>query len=266
MQGKLGNRTMQEQPSDAQSVSTFPLSLEDQTGPDDVLSKLTVVIPAYNEAERIGDTLESYLEHFPVRTKFLVEMDGCSDGTGHIVSRFSQIHQNLSHIRYTARLGKGGGLKAALQEVDTEYIAFADADCSIAPEEFEKVVRRLIDCDCAIGSRYVEGARIEGELPLRRVIASRAFNLFVRLILNLKIRDTQCGAKAFKTDVLKTSLDRVSDDGFGFDAELLYRVRRKGHDIEEVPLEWRHMQGSKVDILSTAPKMLFSILRTRLRP
>lgn len=229
-----------------------------------IYSKLTIVIPAHNEVKRIGPTIERYLKHFSDEVSFIIEMDGCTDNTLQLVSGYCENYTNLNYVAYDERLGKGGGLKRALGLVNSEYIAFTDADGSIAPKELEKVIRGVTSADCTIGSRYHNQSQIRGSFSFKRRLASRAYTFIVKRLLGLDIRDSQCGAKAFHTTMLKKVFPDVKDDGFGFDAELLYRIYLSGYEIKEVPICWEHKGGSKLTLWRTAPKMLMSLVSLRL--
>ncbi|MFB6144812.1 MAG: dolichyl-phosphate beta-glucosyltransferase [Candidatus Nanohaloarchaea archaeon] len=224
------------------------------------------MIPAYNEEDRIASTLDDYLEHFPDRTRFLIEMDGCTDDTPEIAGEYCRKHDNVECIEAPERLGKGGGIKFALEHVNTRYTCFTDADGSLPPEELEKLVSRLEDRDIVAGSRYLEDSEFNGDMRPARRIASYTYARLVSLFLGVDVHDTQCGAKAFKTSLLKDALSQMQSDGFGFDAELLYHAEKLNGEVPEVPVKWRHVpDDSKVKIWKVAPPMLMDLMKTWLK-
>jgi hypothetical protein len=141
-------------------------------------------------------------------------------------------------------------------------VGFMDADQSVEPKEMEKLFDVLKDCDAVIGSRWLKDSIISVKQPLKRRIASRAFNILVRIIFGLPFSDTQCGAKVFKAEAIKNTLGELQTKDFEFDVELLWKIRRKGYKIKEIPITWRHSEGSTFK-LSYAPSIFYSLLKVR---
>ena len=204
----------------------------------------TIVVPAYNEAHRIGGLLEA-LAGFggPV----IVVADG-TDQTAGLVRAFAAAHPALALacLEFPERLGKGGGILAGFRAARTPYVGFMDADGSTSPAEMVRLFSFLADADGAIASRWAPGAVVPvRQGPLRR-LQSRAFNLLIRLLFDLPYADTQCGAKVFRRATLLPVLDEMELSGFEFDVELLWRLARRGARIVEVPTVWYDHGGSKV--------------------
>lgn len=130
------------------------------------------------------------------------------------------------------------------------------------PHDLDRVIAALDTADCAIGSRRVSGARITRHQPFKREAISRAFNLMVNLMFNLGIRDTQCGAKAFKKKAVDLVLPKIRSNGFEFDVELMWRIKKHGFSVIEVPIEWRHSEYSRFS-LKHAPRMFANLMRIR---
>ena len=145
-------------------------------------------------------------------------------------------------------------------------IAFVDADSSTEPDQLYFIYNKIENSkyDGVIGSRWIKGAKIKKYQPWKRVIASRVYNLLVKLILFLPYRDTQCGAKVFSNRPIKSILNSVIPVGWEFDVALLYALRKRGFKIKEVPIVWADKMGSSLKIAKTAPKMLKSLIRIRL--
>ncbi len=227
--------------------------------------KISLIIPAYNEATRIGKTLNDYYHAF--REEFdnfeiIVEMDGCTDNTGEIVREYSKAFTNILTLESEQRLGKGGGLKKGFMTANGEIIAFTDADNSTNVREFIKLFRalELNDADIVIGNRY-SGINF---IPLVRRVLSRGFNLLVKLLFGLHVRDTQCGAKVFRQSVVQKLLSQLVIADFAFDVNFLYAAKKQGFTISEADIEWEYKEGSKVNLLLVIPKMFLSVLRLRL--
>jgi glycosyltransferase involved in cell wall biosynthesis len=222
----------------------------------------TIVVPAYNEERRIGGLLEALA---PFEGPVIVVADG-TDRTASLVREFGAAHPGLALtcLEFPERLGKGGGIMAGFRAAGTPYVGFMDADGSTAPAEMARLFTFLADADGAIASRWCPGAVVPvRQGPVRR-LQSRAFNLLIRLLFDLPYADTQCGAKVFRSEVLRGVLDEMELPGFEFDVELLWRLRRRGARVVEVPSVWRDRGGSKVGG-GDSVRMLRNLISLRFR-
>lgn len=227
----------------------------------------TIIIPAYNEAGRIGVLLEGLAAY---RGPVIVVCDG-DDNTAGLVRAFARDHPScrMECREYHERLGKGGGVAAGLMRAETLYAGFMDADGSTTVREMRRLFAALKDGDAktgadgAIGSRWIEGACVPVRQSLGRQVQSRLFNLFVRLVFGLTYLDTQCGAKVFRTDVVQAVLPSVQSRGFEFDVELLWQMKKQGYHVREVPIRWEDQPDSRVGS-TTGFSMLKGLLRVRL--
>jgi glycosyltransferase involved in cell wall biosynthesis len=212
----------------------------------------TIVIPAYNEAGRIGGLLEGLAAY---QGPVIVICDGDDDTAG-LVRAFASSHPSchMECREYPDRLGKGGGVAAGIALAETPYCGFMDADGSTTIREMRRLFSALSDregdkergTDGAIGSRWIEGACVPVRQSMGRQVQSRLFNLFVRLVFGLAYRDTQCGAKVFRTKAVQTVLPSVQSRGFEFDVELLWQMKRQGYFVREVPIRWEDQPDSRV--------------------
>lgn len=223
------------------------------------MKKLSIIIPAYNEEKRIKKTLISYLKIFP-KANFIVIADGCKDNTVKIVKRIKK-RKNITLFAPKERLGKGGALIFGFKHVKSNTVGFIDADGSVPPKEFRKLVQNVRKVDGVIASRHLKGSKISG-IPAMRKILSVTFSLLVKLVFNLPFKDTQCGAKLFKKKMIKSLIPLVRSKGYIFDIELLYRAIKQGYKIKEIPIEWRYSAGSKITIKSMM-KMFFNLIKLR---
>ncbi len=222
--------------------------------------KLSLVIPAYNEEERISSVVKSYSAFLNGRDyEMIVVCDG-TDRTAEIIKSLMKTNNRLRLLEFKKKLGKGGALIQGFEAARGSLIGFVDSDESVEPEEFQKLLDTLEFEDCAIASRYVEGAEISVPQPLARRIASRVFNLLVNLLFNLGLKDTHCGAKVFRQRVIKEVLPSMRSKGFEFDVELLWRIKRRGFSIKEVPIAWKHESGSSFGFKNT-PSMFLNLLK-----
>lgn len=225
---------------------------------------LSIVIPAYNEGERIEKVISSYIDFFP-GCEIIVVSNGSTDGTVEAVKRFAGVREEVRLLVYQERIGKGGAILEGFKESERDLMGFVDADESTSPEDFQKLLDEVArsGVDGAIASRRIKGARITVKQTLRRRISSRAFNVLVRIMFGLDFRDTQCGAKVFKKGCIKAVLPLMKTAGFEFDVEILWRLKKNGCRVREVPITWAHSEGSTFS-LKHAPSMFWNLLKVRL--
>lgn len=233
--------------------------------------ELTIIIPARNEVDRIGPTLESYLAHFdPEATEILVVINNSDDGTLELVHGHEEKHANLRHLNFPGAIGKGGAVHEGFAAARGLLVGFVDADGATPPEAFAELVQTLrdqADVDGVIASRWLGASKILTPQPLARRIASRLFNLAVRALFRLPFRDTQCGAKLFRATALRPLLPKLGNTGWLFDIELLFLLRAAGHRLVELPTTWQDVEGSRFSMGSNLVPVLRDLfaLRRRLR-
>lgn len=225
--------------------------------------KLSLIIPAYNEEKRISRVVDSYSTFLDKKYDYelLIVCDG-NDNTARIVRGMMADDPRIRLLEFQKRQGKGGAILAGFREAEGELVGFVDSDDSVSPYDFEKLIISMNGADCAIASRRVEGARISASQPWRRRILSKMFNVLVNLMFSIGIKDTQCGAKVFKKSVVETLLPAMRTNGFEFDVELLWRIKKRGFRIKEVPVEWKHEGGSTFS-LKYSGTMFLNLLKVR---
>ena len=231
-----------------------------------------VVIPARDEEKRIAKTLGDY-SRLPEERKGsrIVVASESSDGTDDIVREFSKKSKGVELLPCRKGTGKGGaiieGFRYLLKQGDDFAIGFADADDAVSLSQFMRLLKRLESdkrLDGVIASRYVHGGSIEGRLGLGRALASRAYNLLVRLLFRVGFKDTQCGAKVFKASAVREVIHLMDITGMSFDINLLYEMKLKGYRIEEYGVRYRQMNGgTNIRILRNSPQMLVAALGFR---
>jgi dolichyl-phosphate beta-glucosyltransferase len=236
-----------------------------------MLPAFSVVIPAFNEASRIGETLRltlDYLRNVSPESELIVVNDGSTDATSPIVREVletAKIETRL--LENFPNRGKGAAVRSGLLAAQKPIALFFDADLSTPLEETPKVIEPIADgeIDIAFGSRALDRRLIGHRQPWRREQAGRVFNLLVRLAIGLPFWDTQCGFKAFRIDVCRPILEAARIDGFAFDVELLYLAHRAGLRIREIPVRWNHSAGSKVRFFQDSLRMLSEVIVLRSR-
>lgn len=222
--------------------------------------KLSIVIPAFNEEKRIRHTLDCLVERFNGSVEILVVSES-KDKTDDIVTEFSKNNRQVKLVASTRRLGKGGAFKKGFASSHGEIVMLLDSDLPVPVSDVEKLIDYVGKVDVAVASREVYGTKILVARPATRVFASKAFSMFFNALFDLNVKDTQCGCKAFKREVLQNVLGTVESNGFEFDAELLFKCKRKGYNIEEVPVTWSYKSDSKLDLSTDTLKMTKGVLR-----
>lgn len=233
---------------------------------------VSIVIPAYNEAQRIGGSLRAIAEYARVTSEQLeviVVDDGSMDDTSLVAERNLPQTPNVQArvLRYAPNRGKGHAVRHGLLAARAPYALFSDADLSTPISEMPKLLKELVDggADLTFGSRALDRRLIGVHQPRRRELGGRAFNLVLRLATGLPFWDTQCGFKAFRMSVCRPLVEAGTIDGFGFDIELLYEAHRAGLRLREIPVRWDHRDGSKVNFLRDGSRMLRDVLTVRKR-
>ncbi len=229
----------------------------------------SIIIPARNEGKRIGSTLEKYVRFFRERGgsfEILVIMDACTDNTLGVVRGFAKKCPKIVKYRYYGQsFGKGGALIRGIKLASGGLVAYADADGATPAEQFHCLRGQIRGYDGIIGSRWLKGSRVLKRQGISRLIASRGFNLLVRLVLGLPYKDTQCSAKIFRRDAIRDVVDEVKTINFAFDASLLYLMKRRGYRIREVPITWSDVEHSSLRMRRAVPSMLWAVMKLRLR-
>jgi len=229
---------------------------------------LRIVIPAYNEQDRIEATLDDYCTYFREAATILVVANGCTDETVATVRALQVRYENLLLLEIPFAVGKGGAVRLGLMSGRERLIGFTDADGSTPARSFATLVDA---CERepiagAIGSRWLKTSDVRVLQPLRRRIASRVLNLLVKMLFGLKYTDTQCGAKVFTSESIAAIFPKLELSNFAFDVDVLYAIRQTNYRIVELPVTWTDSSaGSKVRIARTTLEILMGLLRLRLR-
>jgi dolichyl-phosphate beta-glucosyltransferase len=223
---------------------------------------LTLILPCYNEAERLPGTLGAYLDRLsrvPGQVEVLVVDDGSTDATFAVASAIAAGDARVRVLRTEPNHGKGFAVRAGMLTGHGELVVFTDADGSYGPGDVERVAAALAGAPVVIGSRDLRSS--DGS-PTRQ-LASKLFNLAIRALLGLPFRDTQCGLKGFRRQAALEVFGRARIDGFAFDVEVLYLARRLGLPVAEVEVRAQERDGSKVRVVVDAVHMLREALMVR---
>ncbi|MEM8960657.1 MAG: dolichyl-phosphate beta-glucosyltransferase [Acidobacteriota bacterium] len=226
---------------------------------------LSVVIPAYNEANRLGSTLLRISDHL-VRKRALYEIlvvdDGSRDDTVEIAEGFGE--QGVTVLRQPKNRGKGAAVRRGVLASRGSRILLSDADLSTPIEDLERLVPHLASAPLVLGSRSVSSSEITLRQPFYREFMGKTFNRIIRLAGVGGIRDTQCGFKLLDGEIARSLFAELITDGFAFDVELVWLARRAGHEVVEVGVHWHNSPDSRVHPIRDSLAMLREIVRFRL--
>lgn len=232
---------------------------------------LSIIVPAYNEAERIIETLRSVVRFLRGGTRsfeIIVVADG-TDGTRERALAFArESNAPIQVVGSDARRGKGRAVREGVELSDGKIIGFVDADNKTPIEDIDHLLPWLAQgYDIAIGSRGVVGSNVLVRQPLHRQIGSQVFGLAMHLTTGLwGIHDTQCGFKFFSGPVARDLFSRQRIDGYMFDVEVLFLATRHGYRIKEVGVTWRDDADSRLDLIAGNWRNMIDILRIRFEP
>lgn len=225
----------------------------------------SIVIPAYNEQNRLPGTLEQifdFLQQQPFTSEVIVVENGSTDNTYQIAQEFAKHHPNLRVVHNDVR-GKGYAIQRGIREAKGEYIFMCDADLSMPVEEVSKFLPpQLPQVDIAIASREAPGSVRYNE-PYYRHLTGRVFNTLIRWLVLPNLQDTQCGFKCIRAEVARDIVPYQTLTGWAFDVELLYIACHHGYQIVEIPIDWYFNADSKISVLRDSWRMFLDLLRIR---
>jgi dolichyl-phosphate beta-glucosyltransferase len=234
-----------------------------------VMSRPThsIVIPAYNESERLGDSIpkvQEYVRQRGLQAEIIVVNDGSSDNTAAVVRRFAASDDMVVLVENPGNRGKGYSVRNGMLHARGDMALFTDADLSSPITEADKLFAALTQgFDVAIGSRWLQRELQTQRQPWLRQLYGRLFNLGLRIVLGLGFKDTQCGFKAFNRRAIETVFTRQHIERWGFDPELLFLAKKFRLRTVEIPVEWAHDHRSKINPLRDGLRMAGEVLKIR---
>ena len=231
-------------------------------------TNLSIVIPAYNEALRIGRTLEKideYLKGCGYSSEIIVVDDGSHDDTEKVVRKMAEKHSAIVLLQNGMNKGKGYSVKRGILSSRGRFVLMSDADLSTPIEEIGKLFKELEEgYDIAIGSRSVSGSEILKRQAWYRQFMGKTFNKIVRAVAVSGFRDTQCGFKLFTGDAARMVFARQRIEGFAFDVEALYLAKKLGLRIREVPVVWVNSPDSRISLFRDSLQTLQDLFKIQL--
>jgi dolichyl-phosphate beta-glucosyltransferase len=229
---------------------------------------LSLIVPAYNEGQRLGSSLRAMAQYFrdnEITYELLVVDDGSTDDTPAVIAAAAAEDSALRGIGYAPNRGKGCAVRAGMLAARGEYLMFTDADLSIPiaiTADFLDALRH--GYDIAIASRWHPGSSSAVPPPLLRRLMGSVFRWCVRRLVISDVRDTQCGCKAYRADVARRLFAQSQIERFSFDAEVIFLATRAGYQIKEIPFALHYIPGSSVRPLRDSLLMLRDLVRIRL--
>lgn len=239
------------------------------------MDKVSIIIPAYNEQDRISRTITHYSSFFDtlvysntLNYELLIILNGCTDKTIDVVRSHQKVNDKI-HLHNLEQAGKGRalihGFKDAIDR-SNDLIGFVDADMATSPESFYTLINKIANNDGIIASRYIEGATISPARPfIKRWGSQWIYEPLVWLLLGLQFKDLQCGAKLFRRRTVESVIDQCSVLNWAFDIEFLYLCKKNKFFIQEVPTIWTDQIGSKLRVIGDGLGMLKSLVSIRLQ-
>jgi len=231
------------------------------------ITEVSLVLPAYNEADRIlkcveraVETLEKITDSFEV----IIAEDGSTDETPSLAAELADTYAPVRHLHSDMRLGRAGGMVRAFKVAEGDILAFMDVDLATEINHLTELIQAIRDgFDVATGSRLMKESDVTRSL--KRTTLSRGYNFLVRILLKSKVRDHQCGFKAFRRDMLFAIIDELEDEHWFWDTELLVLAQKKGYRIHEFPVRWIDGEMTKVNLSSDTFEMGSKIFAMRRR-
>jgi len=228
--------------------------------------KITIIIPVYNEAERILPTLKSvdkFFSQHEYKSELIIVDDGSSDNTAELVAHFRKQSRDLKLIRLKSNQGKGEAVRRGVLKATGDWILFMDADSSTNITEISKLLKYTKNSEVIIGSRYLKADSIKRRQPWYRHAVGRIGNRLVQLILLPNIKDTQCGFKLFSQNAAHDLFSRMRIKSWSFDLEILALAKILKYQITEVSIVWRDSPYGRINIVRDSIMALLDLFRIR---
>jgi glycosyltransferase involved in cell wall biosynthesis len=239
------------------------------TDGEETVMEISLIIPAYNEAQRLPATLALYgkalEERYGEQFEMIVVANGCRDTTVEVALAAAVTQPQITVVDIPAAVGKGGAVLEGFRRARGERVLFADADAATTPESLFNLLNHLDRHDVVIGSRHMPTSTITVTQPLQRRIFSRLFAACVWLLFGLSFYDTQCGAKAFRRDAAKRLAELTQETRWAFDVDLLLCAQALAFNVAEQPVVWTDRAGSQLHVGSTIREVVKSLWRMKRR-
>ena len=236
---------------------------EKETAPNNKPT-VSVVLPAYNEADKLEGAvtkISQALKETGYRYEIVIAEDGSTDGTAERAEELAQKFPYVKHIHREKRLGRGTALNNAFRQCKGEVLVYMDLDLATDLKSLKPLVEAITveGYDLSTGSRMLPESKVERTFS--RSISSKSYNFLVRHTLGSKVKDHQCGFKAFKRKPLMQLLGEVEATHWFWDTEIIVRAYRHGYRVEEIPVEWKSGKHTKVNLFKDSSSMFWQVMK-----
>jgi len=227
--------------------------------------KIIIVVPCYNEEAVLEKNIKKILNainNIPQDIKIIISDNNSKDKTANIGKKMAEENEKIEYV-FVGEQGKGAAVMEVWKKYDADIYGFMDADLATDLEALPKALAAIEESDIVVGSRRIKGAVVRREIY--RKFMSAVLNLIIKILLKTKIRDTACGFKFFKKEILEKCLSKVKDREWTFDTEFLILAERAGFKIKEIPVQWEEKgeRGSRAKVYPTARGYLKKIWEIR---
>jgi len=216
------------------------------------VTNLSIIVPVYNEENRITKCLKRMLEFSSTvdwKMEVVIVDDGSTDRTTEIVKEYESESKLIKLISWQDRIGKGASIKKVALVSKKDLVCYLDVDLAADPSEFERLLEFRDEYDVIIGSRLMPGERTyKIQRPFHRSFFSKSYSLAFRTLFRAQLYDPQCGFKLFRREAFLRIFDNVHNNAFAFDSEVVIKALLLGYKVKEVPIKWTHIDGSKIRV------------------
>lgn len=227
---------------------------------------VTLIIPLYNESERIEEGLKKALRYLPrtsYRTELILVDDGSKDDTTQKATEMLKAYKHAKILSHSKNKGKGAAIKTGVKAASGKYVVFSDIDFSTPITEIVKLIDGLKVSDIVIGVRRDKKSLILKHQPKLRELLGQVFTKISNNLVTPGIVDATCGFKGFRNEVARDIFKRSRIERWAFDSEILFLAQKLDYSIRQVPVSWAHTEGTKVNMLIDGVQALSDIFKIR---
>ncbi|MBS3060400.1 MAG: glycosyltransferase [DPANN group archaeon] len=226
---------------------------------------ISIIIPVHNEISRLEDCVKNVEKQLGRRDfEILLMEDASTDGTADLAADLAKGDKRIKHIHSNIKMGKGNAIKRGFQLATGRILAFLDSDESTDTSYLPLLIETAEKHGIAIGSRYMRGSK--AKRIFKRNVISRVYNLLLAILFSSKIKDHQCGFKAFKKEIAYKLIKECRNDRWSFDTEMLLLAQRQKYPVTEIPVLWdEHPDTTNIHVVRDSIRFIIDIIKLRVR-